>query len=111
MKEMICIVCPKGCHLLAKEGTVTGNACPRGEAYAITELTAPVRMLTTTVLLENGEYPRLPVKTSKPVPKGMLFEVMEVLGKVRARSPVSVGDVLISDILGTGADIVACRTM
>lgn len=33
MKELICIVCPRGCHLKVDEAcgyTVTGNGCPRG---------------------------------------------------------------------------------
>ena len=36
MKELICITCPKGCHLKVDEEhgyTVTGNSCPRGEEY------------------------------------------------------------------------------
>ena len=31
-KELICISCPKGCHLKVDEeaNKVTGNGCPRG---------------------------------------------------------------------------------
>ena len=66
-RRLVCIVCPKGCRLRARqeEGrwTVEGNGCPRGEAYALQELTAPTRVLTTTVRLTGGAHPRLPVKT------------------------------------------------
>ena len=36
MKELICIVCPKGCHLKVDENNdykVSGNACERGAEY------------------------------------------------------------------------------
>ena len=30
-KELVCIVCPRGCHLTIDENNnVTGNSCPRG---------------------------------------------------------------------------------
>ena len=50
-REMICIVCPVGCHLTVDEETleVTGNRCPRGAKYGKKELTNPTRMLTSTV--------------------------------------------------------------
>ena len=41
MKELICIVCPKGCHLKVDEENgcaVTGNGCPRGAEYGKNEL-------------------------------------------------------------------------
>ena len=47
MKELICIVCPKGCHLRVDEAQdyrVTGNGCPRGEEYGKMELTHPTRV-------------------------------------------------------------------
>ena len=64
MKELICIVCPSGCHItVGDDGTVTGNTCKRGEAYARKEATHPTRVLTTTVRLESAVLRRLPVKT------------------------------------------------
>ena len=44
IKELICICCPKGCHLrvdTANDYAVTGNACPNGAAYGKEELTQP----------------------------------------------------------------------
>ena len=41
MKELICIVCPKGCHLKVDEENgwaVSGNSCPKGAEYGRTEL-------------------------------------------------------------------------
>lgn len=113
MKELICITCPKGCRLSVNEQTleVTGNGCPRGVEYARKELTNPTRVLTTTVRLEGGALPRLPVKSSRDVPKPMLREIVLALRQITVHSPVHCGDVLVHDILGTGADIVATRSL
>ena len=53
-RELTCIGCPLGCPLMVtmENGavvSVTGNTCPRGDAYARTEVTAPSRIVTTTV--------------------------------------------------------------
>ena len=67
MTELICIVCPKGCHLKVDEENgfaVTGNGCPRGEAYGYKELTNPTRVITSTVRVEGGALRRASVKTS-----------------------------------------------
>ena len=114
MKKLVCIVCPRGCRLTVEEGEeirVSGNACPRGETYARQELFAPVRVLTATVGLEGGVHPRLPVKTTLPIPKDRLADAMAVLAAVRLKAPVSLGDVIIRDLLATGADVVATRNM
>ena len=114
MKELICIVCPKGCHLKVDEENgyaVTGNSCPRGAEYGKNELSNPTRMLTSTVCIESGVYPRLPVKTSQAIPKSLLFAAMDEIAKVRLTAPVTCGQVLISNLLDTGADLVASRNM
>ena len=113
MKTLTCIVCPKGCTLTvdAAKGEVTGQGCTRGKDYGITEVTNPTRVLTTTVAIANAIHPRLPVKTSRPIPKGKLSEAMEVIAAVRVSSPVQLGDVIVPNFLDTGADLVACSTM
>lgn len=112
MKEMICIVCPRGCRLIIDEKTlaVSGNACRRGADYAVSELTSPMRTLTTTVSVEgNAGVRRLPVKTSRPISKAKLLEAARLLDTVIAEAPVKSGDVIVENILGTGADIIAGR--
>lgn len=111
MKELICITCPKGCHLKVEEGTlkVSGNGCPRGITYAQNELTDPKRTVTTTVAIEGAEICRCPVKTSIPVPKDMMADIVAELKKYTLTAPVKIGDVVVSDILQSGADIVVCR--
>ena len=114
MKELICIVCPKGCHLKVDEENgwaVSGNSCPKGAEYGRTELQNPTRVLTTTVCVECGLYPRIPVKTSRAIPKGLLMDAMAEVAKVRLTAAVRRGQVILPDLLGTGADLVASRDM
>ena len=114
MKELICIVCPKGCHLHVDEANdykVTGNGCPRGAEYGRIELTHPTRVVTSTVRCAGGRYPRCPVKTDQPVPKEQIFEVMRALDQMELTAPVQVGQVVLSDVCRTGANVVATRSM
>ena len=115
MKELICITCPKGCHLKVDEKTfaVTGNACPRGAVYGENELRNPVRVLTSTVAVEqSGTGPqRLPVKTDRPIPKGKLFEAMDEINRVRVSAPVQVGEILIPNVAGTDGNVVATKNL
>lgn len=111
MKQMICIVCPIGCHLSVDDDnlppTVSGNSCPRGIDYATQEITAPTRLLTTTVKLKNGTRPHISVKTAQPIPKPLIFEAMAEINKVVMTAPVKCGDVVIKNILNTGVDVIA----
>lgn len=112
MKEFICIVCPRGCHLKVDDNmNVSGNTCPRGKVYALNEITNPTRMITSTVAIESEELKRLPVMTSMPIPKGKIFEVMEEINKVRIKAPIKIGDVIIKNVLGLDSDIIATRNI
>ena len=108
--EMICINCPLGCSLtVERDGDnfkVSGNTCPRGEKYAVNELTHPVRTLTTTVAVANREGAYLPVKTAKPISKSKLFEAMALVNATKAEAPIKIGDVIIENMLGE-ANLVA----
>jgi len=113
IKELICISCPMGCHLKVNTETkeVTGNTCKRGEIYGINEVTNPVRVITTTVKIKDGELPVIPVKTKTPIPKELNFKAMEVLNSIEIEAPISMGDIIVKDILGTGVDVVATRSL
>ena len=112
MKELICITCPRGCHLSVDDNlNVTGNMCPRGAMYAKAELTHPTRMVTSSVNVISEIESRLPVKTKEPIPKELIFKVMEEIMKVSVKAPIKIGDVVIKDILGTGVDIVATKNI
>ena len=113
-QNVTCINCPVGCRMivtLSESGefvSVTGNTCPRGAAYAKQECTLPERMITAVVPVEGCDTP-LSVKTSRPVPKALIFAVMRELADLRPVPPVSIGQVILPDVLGTGADIIATR--
>lgn len=114
-KEMICIVCPVGCHLQVTvdedEVKVTGNRCPRGEEYAREEILAPKRMVTATCRLENEQHPRLPVKTDAPLPFEHINELLNRVYELSLHTPVKTGDILIEDFKGTGVNLVASRSI
>ena len=102
-RELICIVCPKGCNMTAeiengKVLSVSGNTCKRGEEYAINECTNPVRCVTTTMKTENGET--VSVKTDTPVAKEKMFELMKIINSKKVELPISVGDVIIENVFG-----------
>lgn len=110
MIKMICIVCPRGCHLEVDENlNVTGHACKRGEVYALNEIKNPTRMITSTVKVIGGEITRLPVVTSAPIPKGKIFAVMDELDKVIVQAPIALHDIIIKNILHLNVDIIATR--
>ncbi len=116
-RELTCIGCPLGCQIsvsLSDEGTVetiTGNTCPRGEAYAREEVTAPARTVTSTVAVSGGDKPRCSVKTAQDIPKGKIFDVMTEIDRVRAQAPLHIGDVVLRDVCDTGVDVIATRNI
>lgn len=112
MKELICIVCPKGCHLQVDEEqdyTVTGNTCARGAAYGKKELTHPTRVVTSTVRCTGGAHPRCPVKTNEPLPKEYIAQALRTLDGLTVTAPIHTGDVVVTDLCGTGIAFVATR--
>lgn len=114
MKEVICICCPKGCHLSVDEENgyaVTGNGCARGAEYGKKELVTPTRVITSTVKIEGAAYARCPVKTNAPIPKGMMEDVMKALDAVTLTSPVSIGDTALKNVCNTGVDVVVTRNL
>ena len=104
----ICIMCPLGCPLeIEKKGdeiVVKGNTCKRGERYGTDEFTAPKRAITTLVKLQSGGVAS--VKTSDCVPKDRIFDVIKFIGTLTADDGVQIGDVVASDVLGLGVDVV-----
>lgn len=113
-RELTCIICPKGCNIKVekeegKEIKIEGNTCKRGYDYAMSEITNPVRTVTSTVRLENGQM--LSVKTDKPIPKELIFKCMEEINKTTAKLPVKIGNILIENILDTGSNIVATNNV
>lgn len=110
--ELTCIVCPRGCHLIVDENLkVTGNSCPRGEAYGKQEVTDPRRTVTSTVKCDSVQFAVCPVKTKGEISKAKIFDVMEAINKVEIHVPVHVGDVIVANIADSGADLICTRTL
>ena len=114
--QITCIMCPLGCRMTAEKENgvwkVTGNTCPRGKKYAQSELTSPVRTLTTTVRLSGSASDKfLPVRTSAPIPKPKLMEAMAIVNTLTAAAPVKVGDVIAADFIEKGIDLIACKNI
>ncbi len=113
-RELTCIVCPKGCQMTAEleDGKVTnvaGFTCPRGKQYAIDECTHPMRTITSTARAENGAV--VPVKTNNTIPKELMFDCMREINRAVVKLPARIGDVLIENVLGTGADVIVTANM
>ena len=114
MKELVCIVCPRGCRLKVDEENdfaVTGNTCPRGAEYGRNEIMAPTRVLTSTVRLAGASLRRCPVKTDRPVPREKLLEITSLLNDIELTSPVTIGQEVITNVCNTGANVIVTRNL
>lgn len=104
----ICIMCPMGCPLTIEEQNgevvVSGNTCKRGVVYGKEEYTHPKRSITTLVRMASGGVASC--KTSCTVPKERIFDVVDFIGKLVVSDDVNIGDVVATNVLGLGADIV-----
>lgn len=111
MKQLVCIVCPRGCTMTlegeGKDVKVSGNSCKRGAEFAVSEMTEPKRTICTTVKTAFPDVPVLPVRVSKEIPKDRIFDVMAEINKVTVKEKVKRGEVIIKDVSGLGADIIA----
>ena len=115
-RELTCIGCPMGCQLRAtlEDGVVTavtGNTCPRGDAYARKECVHPERTVTGTVRVLGGPLPVVPVRTQGEVPKEKVLEVARALHHAAVPAPVQAGQVVLADVCGTGVAVVATKNI
>ena len=115
--NLTCIGCPLGCpiEVMMDDDSnillVSGNSCPRGDKYARKDVTAPTRIVTSSVRVfgsVKGER-MVPVKTASDVPKKSIMEVIRDLRGVSVPCPVHIGDVLVKNVAGTGVDMIATK--
>ncbi len=116
VRELTCIGCPLGCSLKVtmeqnEVKEVTGNTCPRGAAYAKKEVTNPTRIVTSTIRVSGGVSMMVSCKTAADIPKNKIFDVTAALKTVTATAPVQIGDVLLSNVCGTGVDVIATKAI
>ncbi len=118
-KELICVICPNGCQLQAEiqEGeqpavtNVTGNLCDKGPEWARQEIVNPMRTIASSVLVEDGDFPMVSVRTDSPIPLKKIFDVMKEIRAARLVAPVRIGDVIIEKAAGLSCNIVATRNV
>ena len=115
-RTFTCIVCPNGCEIDAEyKGTtvlsVTGQLCPKGAAYVTQELVDPQRTIATSVRVNGGELPLVSVRTTQPIPKDRIFDVMNAINQHTLTAPVRVGQVMIENVLGLGSDVIVTKNV
>jgi len=115
VRKITCIECPIGCRLAVDvEGSrvikVTGNKCPKGEPYAVSEIENPARILTSAVLCQGLDLKMLPVRTDKPMPKSKILEAMKEIKKIRVGKPLGAGDIVVKNFMGMGVKLIAARS-
>lgn len=113
-KNFTCVQCPMGCPLTVtlEDGVVTnvtGNTCPRGKKYGTAEATHPERVVTSLVGVV-GDYHPVSVKTAGPVPKELVGDVLDQISSTEVELPVHIGDVVVTDVAGTGVDVVCTKS-
>lgn len=114
IKKLTCIECPKGCTLSidienCRVVKVSGNECPKGEKYAVSEVENPIRVLTSAVLAEGLPIKMVPVRTNKPIPKAKILGAMVEIKKIRLKSPVAIGEPIAKNFMGLGVDLIVTR--
>ena len=115
-RNLTCIGCPLGCSLSVQIEneqvvSVSGNTCPRGDAYARKEVTNPTRIVTSTVRVAGANGGMVSCKTQEDIPRNMIFDVVNALKDVEVDPPVRIGDVLVENVAGTGVNVVATKNM
>ncbi len=114
--RLTCVLCPVGCELevgddAAGELQIIGNQCDKGVPFAQEEVLHPQRNLATSIPVRGTAAKMVSVRLTRPVPREIVFPVLAEIAKLRPEAPVRRGQVLIVDVLGTGADVVATRTV
>lgn len=111
IKQLTCICCPKGCSVdvysLDTNFQVESHKCLKGKDYAILEMTNPTRFLTTTIAVNGNPSSRLAVRTNIAVPKSKILEIVNETKRIKIKTPVYIGQILISNVAGTDADLIA----
>jgi CxxC motif-containing protein len=113
--RLTCILCPIGCELEVEtdggEIRVRENQCDKGLDFAAEEILRPKRNLATSVPLAGTADRMLSVRLSERVPRESVASILAEIVRLRPSPPVRRGDVLIPNVCGSGADVIATRTI
>lgn len=118
-KELTCIICPNGCQLeadveenggvIVKE--IRGHLCDKGPEWAEQELVNPMRAIASSIVIEQGDFPLVSVRTDSPIPLKKIFDVMKEIKGLQLKAPVKIGDILIKNVSGLPCNIIATRNV
>jgi|WetSurMetagenome_2_1015567.scaffolds.fasta_scaffold931886_2 CxxC motif-containing protein len=112
---IICVACPIGCRMkvtgTGETFTVTGNRCPKGEAYGREEALSPRRVVTGVVRTDSALFPYAPVRTDAPLPRGLMQDLMAELASRTTGLPVRTGECMVRDFRATGVNVVFTRSL
>ena len=113
-REFVCIICPNSCQLKVEyEGKtikkIAGAQCPKGEVFVKNEITNPLRVFTGSVLIEKGNFSLVSVKTPVPIPKEYLKKIGEITRRIKVDAPVTIGQIVASNLLDNNIDLIATR--
>ncbi len=116
LDRLTCVLCPVGCELEVRvdgagEPEVLGSQCDKGIPFAVEEALHPKRNLATSVPVSGTEAKMVSVRLSGRVPREMIFPILAEIAQLRPEAPVRRGQVLFADVLGTGVDVIATRTV
>jgi len=115
VERLTCVLCPVGCEIdvgRTERGLdIRGSVCEKGIDFATEEILYPKRNLATSVPVKGTEARMVSVRLTDRVPRDKVFEVLAEIAKLRPELPVERGQVLIKNVSGTGADVIATRTV
>ena len=115
MRVFTCIMCPQGCEITVdgEKGNllVCGNKCSKGKEYVQNEITRPMRNVSTSILIRNGELPLASVRLSNSIPKSKIFDVVNEIHKTYKEAPVYEGEIVINNVLGLESNVIITKTV
>lgn len=68
-------------------------------------------VFTSIVRIEGAECNVIPVKSIRAIDKDLWIECSKALSRLHIGAPVNMGDIICKNLLNTGVDIVATRTI
>ena len=115
-RQFTCIMCPNSCTIEAEIDeqnniSVSGNHCEKGKGYVLQELINPVRTVTTTVPIDDGDLPLCSVKLTKAIPKEAIPDIIKEIHTCKIKAPAHIGQVLIHQICGYDSDVVVTKNI
>ncbi|NWK12076.1 DUF1667 domain-containing protein [Clostridium cadaveris] len=115
-ESSICYGCNKKCILNVSDTDenkiINGNQCELGNYYKKFKDNCTKGILTTLVRIKgDNKHKVLPVKSTKPIDKSLWIECSKALSRIYVGPNMKCGDVVCTNILNTGVDIVSTKTI